>query len=76
MAMKGYSTFSSALGLELHHLIILCHIQDTRWGGVMKSVYSSAPADWAIKMNQGGTQTNRPEEKEVNDDPQGVTSER
>ena len=35
MAMKGYSAFPKAPALaEPHHQIILCHIQDTRCGGV------------------------------------------
>ena len=33
MAMKGYSAFPNAPALlEPHHQIVLCHIQDTRWG--------------------------------------------
>ena len=32
MAMKGYSVFPKAPALlELHHQIVSCHIQDTRW---------------------------------------------
>ena len=57
MAMKGYSTFSKAPPLlEPHHQIVLCPIQDTRWGGVgsypsaeKQSVYFTAPANWAIE---------------------------
>ena len=34
MAIKGYSAFPKAPELlELHHQIVLCHIQDTRCGG-------------------------------------------
>ena len=33
--MKGYSAFPKAPTLlEPHHQVVLCHIQDTRWGGV------------------------------------------
>ena len=32
MAMKEYSTFPKYLKLESCHQIVLCHIQDTRWG--------------------------------------------
>ena len=36
MAMKGCSAFPKApASLEPHHQIIYCHIQDTRWGGVL-----------------------------------------
>ena len=54
MAIKGYSAFSKAPALlEPHHQIVWCHNQDTRWGGSYpstekQSVYSTAPADWAI----------------------------
>ena len=54
MAMKGYSAFPKAPALlEPHHQIVYCHIQDTRRGGSYpsaeeESVYSTAPADWAI----------------------------
>ena len=58
MAMKGYSTFPKAPALlEPHHQIVLCHIQNTRWGGgsypsvEVQSVYSTAAADWAIQKN-------------------------
>ena len=35
MAMKGYSAFPKAPALlEPHHQIVLCHIQDTCWGGL------------------------------------------
>ena len=54
MAMKGYSAFPKDPALlELHHWIVLCHIQDTRWGmesypsAEKQSVYSTAPPDWA-----------------------------
>ena len=54
MAMKKYSTFLKAPGLQPHHEMVQCHIQDTRWGkgsypsAVMQSAYSTAPADWVI----------------------------
>ena len=36
MATKGYSAFPKAPALlEPHHQIVHCHIQDTRWGGVL-----------------------------------------
>ena len=36
MAMKGYSAFPKAAALlEPHHQIVYCHIQETRWGGVL-----------------------------------------
>ena len=36
MAMKGCSAFSKApSSLEPHHQIVLCHIHDIRWGGVL-----------------------------------------
>ena len=31
MAMKGHSIFLKVTGLELHHQMVKCHIQDTRW---------------------------------------------
>ena len=35
MARKGYSAFPKAPALlEPHDQIVLCHIQDTRWGGL------------------------------------------
>ena len=35
MAMKGYSAFPKAPALlEPHYQTVLCHIQDTRWGGL------------------------------------------
>ena len=35
MAMKRYSTFPKAPALlKPHHQIVLCHIKDTRWGGL------------------------------------------
>ena len=55
MAMKEYSAFPKAPALlEPHHQIVSCHIQDTLYGGgsypsaEVQSVYSTAPADWAI----------------------------
>ena len=56
MAMKRYSIFLKAPTLhELNHQIVQCHIPNTRSvGGVpypsalTQSVYSIAPADWAI----------------------------
>ena len=30
--MKGYATSPKAPRVESHHQIILCHVQDTRWG--------------------------------------------
>ena len=61
MVMKGYSAFLKApASLELHHQIVLYHIQDTRGGSYpsveKQPVYSTAPADWAngamiIKQN-------------------------
>ena len=34
MAIKGYPVFHEASALlKPHHHIVLCHIQDTRWGG-------------------------------------------
>ena len=53
MVIKGQSTFLKATGLEPHHQIVLCHIQDTRWmvefyrSAEMQSVYSPSPTDWA-----------------------------
>ena len=36
MGMKEYSAFAKALALlELHHYIVLCHILDTQWRGVV-----------------------------------------
>ena len=36
MAMKGYPAFPKVpASLEPHHQIVQCHIQDTRWGGVL-----------------------------------------
>ena len=55
MAMKGYSAFPKVPALlEPHQQIVYCHIQDTRWrvgsypSAEKQSVYSIAPADWAI----------------------------
>ena len=36
MAMKGYSAFPKAPALpERQHEIVLCHIPDIHWGGVL-----------------------------------------
>ena len=54
MAIKGYSAPPIALALLApHHLIIQCHIQDTRLVGSyssaeIQSVFSTAPVDWAL----------------------------
>ena len=51
--MKGYSIFIKNPGLEPHHQIVWCPIQDTRWvegsnpSAGMQPVYSTAIADWA-----------------------------
>ena len=38
MAMKGCSAFPKApTPLKPHHQIVLCHIQDTRWRGLLQS---------------------------------------
>ena len=43
MAMKGYSVFPKApASLEPHHQIVLCHIQDTRWGGGLTPLQRSS----------------------------------
>ena len=53
-AMMEYSILPKAPGLEPHHQMVKCHIQDTcwRWGSYssaeMQSVYSTAPVDWAL----------------------------
>ena len=52
MAMKDYSIFPKAQGLELRIQIVSSHIQDTDREGhtpsaVMQSVYYTAPAEWA-----------------------------
>ena len=59
MEMKGCSAFPKAAAiLEPHHEIVKYHIQDTRLVGGSysseeeQSVYSTAPADWAI--NESG----------------------
>ena len=45
MAMKRYSVFLKApLSLELHHLIVISRTAE------VQSVYSTAPADWAIHL--------------------------
>ena len=56
MAMKEYSAFPNApASLKPHYQIALCHIQDTRDGGVsypaaeVQSVYSTARGDWATR---------------------------
>ena len=54
MTMKECSAFPKApASMEPHHQIVLCHIQDTHWGGgypsaEVQSVYSTARVDWAI----------------------------
>ena len=54
MTMKGCTAFPKApASLEPHHQIVWCHIQGNHWVGVLpsaevQSVYSTAPADWAI----------------------------
>ena len=50
MAMMGYIIFTKYPGRELHHQMVQCHIQDTRWEGSyplaeMQSAYSTTPAD-------------------------------
>ena len=53
--MKGYSKFPKASALrEARHHIVKYYIQDTSWWGSylateVQSVYSTAPADKAIK---------------------------
>ena len=43
IAMNRYSTFPKALAsLEPHHQIVLCHIQDIRWGGEVLSLCRGA----------------------------------
>ena len=51
--MKKYPKYLKTTGLlEPHHQIVLCHIQDSRWGGgsypslVNQSEFSTVPADW------------------------------
>ena len=53
MTMKEYSIFPKAPAvLGPHHQIVLCHIQDIRWGwgsypdAEVQSVYSTAPPNW------------------------------
>ena len=61
--MKGYSALPKAPALlELHHQIIVCHIQDTRWGvsypsAEVQSVYSTASADWANSSGKPSANT-------------------
>ena len=59
MAMKAYSTFPNASGLELHHQMEFSVISRTLIGGVgggahlsavMQFVYSIAPADCAVAL--------------------------
>ena len=58
MAIKEYSTFPKAPALvEPHNEIVQCHIQVTHGGGSypsieVQSVYSTAPADWAIYLSK------------------------
>ena len=58
--MKVYSTFLKALALDPYYQMVLCHIQETRWGGhttaEMQLAYSIAPANWAdnIKEKESG----------------------
>ena len=56
MTMQGYSTFpKTPVLLEPYPQIILCHIQDICWGSYlsveMHSVYSTAPANWAWRID-------------------------
>ena len=52
MAMKGYSIFPKCPRLLPHYQIVLCHIRTLVEGSYpsagMQSVYSKAPADWAV----------------------------
>ena len=53
MAMKeSYAFPKTQASHEHHHQIVYCHIQDTHWGSYLseekKSMYSTAPTDWAI----------------------------
>ena len=56
MAMKRHSAFPNAPALlELHHQVVLCHIQHTCWGCSYPStemllMYSSATADWTDRL--------------------------
>ena len=61
MAMKEYSAFPKApASLESHHQIVQCHNQGTHWSGgggsypstEVQSVYSTAPANRAKKINE------------------------
>ena len=57
MAMKGFSAFPKApASLEPQNQILLCHIQDTRFGRSflsteMQSVNSTAPAAWTNNVS-------------------------
>ena len=51
--MKEYSAFlKDPVSLEPHHQIVLCHTGHSLGGSYpsaeVQSVYSAAPADWAI----------------------------
>ena len=54
--LNWYTTFPNAPGLENHHQIVWCHIQDTRSGrgsyhfAEMKSMNSTTPANWASQV--------------------------
>ena len=56
MPMKEYSALPKAPALlKPHYQIVLCHTQDTQRRGSypfaeMQSVYSTAPADWALYL--------------------------
>ena len=56
MATKRCSAFPKAPALLWpHHQIDKCHIQNTHWrnsypSAEVQSVYSTAPADWAISL--------------------------
>ena len=42
MAMKEYSAFTKAPALlDPYHQAVYCHIQDTRWGGVLTFIRDS-----------------------------------
>ena len=51
MAVKEYSTFLNAPGMDHYYQIVKCHIQDTRCrvgsysSSEVQSVYYTAPAD-------------------------------
>ena len=63
MAMKGFSAFPKPPGLEPHHQIVLCHIQDTWWECLSPGRRCSRciPVDGAIIMmtNQSALSLNR-----------------